>query len=210
MEYKKKTKRVPANCTNCGKEFLYKVYDIGIYKSNCCSRKCSNALKVTKIEVNCKQCGKIFSKVKSQCEKSPNHFCTKSCAATYNNTHKEYGYRRSKLEMYLEQEIKNKYDNLILECNSKTAIESELDFYFPEINLAIELNGIIHFEPIYGVKQLEKVQNNDKRKVIACYEKGIELAIIDSSNCKYLNENAKNKFKKIIFDLLDDAIERRK
>lgn len=206
MEYKKKTKRVEMECSNCKKLFLYKVYDIGKYKSNCCSRKCSNELKITSSEVECKQCGKKFNKIKSQIIKFPNHFCSQSCAASFNNTHKDYGIRRSKLEIYLEEYIRKTFPQIELFCNNKESINSELDFYFPSLKFAIELNGIVHYEPIYGVDKFEKIQNNDKRKAIACYEKGIELAIIDTSNCKYLSNTAKEKYSKIVCDLLEEVI----
>ena len=84
-----------------------------------------------------------------------------------------------------------------------------LDFYFPELRFAIELNGITHYEPIYGENKFEKIKNNDKRKVIACYEKEIELAIIDSSTCTYLNESAKNKFKNLVFELIEKVKNRK-
>lgn len=206
MQYKKKTKRVEIECTNCKKLFLYKVYDLGKYKSNCCSRKCSNELKITSSEVECKQCGKKFNKIKSQIIKFPNHFCSQSCAASFNNTHKDYGIRRSKLEIYLEEYIRKTFPQIELFCNNKESINSELDFYFPSLKFAIELNGIVHYEPIYGVDKFEKIQNNDKRKAIACYEKGIELAIIDTSNCKYLSNTTKEKYSKIVCDLLEEVI----
>jgi hypothetical protein len=97
------------------------------------------------------------------------------------------------------------YPDLELICNQKTAIESELDFYFPQLRFAIELNGITHYEPIYGADKFEKIQNNDKRKVIACYEKGIELTIVDTSSCSYLSANNKEKYKNLIFGLLDQV-----
>ena len=38
--------------------------------------------------VICKQCGSEFHKIPSHIEKSPNHFCSKSCAAKHNNSKK--------------------------------------------------------------------------------------------------------------------------
>jgi hypothetical protein len=35
-----------------------------------------------------------------------------------------------------------------------------LDFYFPELRFAIELNGITHYEPIYGEDKFEKIKNS--------------------------------------------------
>lgn len=60
-------------------------------------------------------------------------------------------------------------------------INAELDIYVPHLKLAFELNGIFHYEPIYGPEHLSKVQNNDNRRLQACLERGIELCIIDTS-----------------------------
>ena len=109
------------------------------------------------------------------------------------------------IQEMIESILNQNYPNLEFICNQKTAIESELDFYFPQLRFAIELNGITHYEPIYGADKFEKIQNNDKRKVIACYEKGIELTIVDTSSCSYLSANNKEKYKNLIFGLLDQV-----
>ena len=77
------------------------------------------------------------------------------------------------------------YPNLEIHYNRKDAINSELDIYIPELELAFELNGIFHYEPIYGAEKLQQIQNNDDRKFQACLEKGISLCIIDTSSLKY-------------------------
>ena len=198
---------VIVNCYKCKKEIIRYPCEMNKTGEYWCSRKCRYPNSGF-TEVNCKNCKIIFKKQNCEIEKNPNHFCSKSCSASYNNTHKQHGNRRSKLEIFIEEELRKEYPQLTLFCNDKSTIESELDFYFPDLKFAIELNGITHYEPIYGKDKFEKIQNNDKRKVIACYEKGIELAIVDSSTCTYLNDSAKNKFKKIIFDLLDQVKDR--
>lgn len=52
-----------------------------------CSAKCSNTARFegNRQEVNCKHCNKTFSKTKSEIEKVINNFCSRSCAASYNN-----------------------------------------------------------------------------------------------------------------------------
>ena len=196
-------------CQQCNIEFYKSETEQRKTKRNFCSKDCFNKFQFIQVQVECKKCNRTFHKRQSEIKKTPNNFCSKSCAASYNNTHKKYGTRRSKLEIYLEEQIKAHYPDLELVCNQKSAIESELDFYFPELRFAIELNGITHYEPIYGEDKFEKIQNNDKRKIIACYEKDIELAIIDSSSCSYLNEAAKNKFKILVFDLLEKVKNRK-
>ena len=190
-------------CSFCEKPFFKWECDIKICKNHFCSNECHKNFNGRKQEVECKQCEKLFLKAPKEIKKTKNNFCSRSCAASYNNTHKSYGTRRAKLEIYLEEQIKEYYPELELICNQKTAIESELDFYFPQLRFAIELNGITHYEPIYGEDKFEKIQNNDKRKVIACYEKGIELAVVDSSACSYLSTKNKEKYKNLIFGLIE-------
>lgn len=69
-------------------------------------------------------------------------------------------------------------------CNDRKTIGSELDIYFPSLRIAVELNGPVHYEPIYGDDRFERVQNKDKQKLIECYKQGIELIIIDVSKMK--------------------------
>ena len=108
------------------------------------------------------------------------------------------GTRRSKLEVWLEAQLRDLYPNLTLLPNDKTAINSELDLYFPDLRLAFELNGIFHYEPIYGPEKLASIQNNDHRKFAACIERGISLCILDSSKMTYFKESKAKVFLDII------------
>jgi hypothetical protein len=135
-----------------------------------------------------------------------NYFCSSSCAATYNNTHKTKGNRKFKLEFYLEKELPLLYPNLEFHFNRKDAINSELDVYIPSMKLAFELNGIFHYEPIYGDLKLEQIQNNDKRKFQACLENNIELCIIDSSQLKYFKESNAKPYLDIIVNIINNKL----
>lgn len=168
-----------------------------------CSKLCENLGRTKAEEVVCKQCDKKFIKTYSEIKKTPNHFCSKSCAATYNNTHKTKGNRKSKLEFYLEKELPLLYPDLEFHFNRKDAINSELDVYIPNMKLAFELNGIFHYEPIYGDLKLEQIQNNDKRKFQACIEREIELCIIDASQLKYFKEKNAKPYLDIIINIIN-------
>ena len=157
-------------------------------------------------EVQCQQCGGSFYKDSARINKTKNNFCSSSCAGTYTNTHKTTGYRRSKLEVWLESSLSELYPQLEIHFNRKDAIESELDFYFPSLKLAFELNGIFHYEPIYGEDQLKKIKNNDERKFAACLERGIELCIIDSSQQKYFKPSTSQKYLEIIVCIIQKKL----
>ncbi len=172
-------------------------------KNHFCSRKCHGNFNSKSVIVSCKQCGKSFKKVNAELQKHPNSFCSHSCSATYNNTHKTYGYRKSKLEKHLESLLPSLYPNLEFHFNRKDAINSELDIYIPTLKLAFELNGIFHYEPIYGSEKLDQIKNNDSRKYQACIEKNIELCIIDSSGLKYFKPEKCQKYLDIITNIIN-------
>lgn len=49
------------------------------------------------------------------------------------------------------------------------------DFFLPDLNICIEYDGIIHFEPKFGVDSLLKTNINDNIKNKFCQDKGIKL-----------------------------------
>jgi hypothetical protein len=210
--------KLPLQCLNCKKIFYKKKHLILriINKSNfshlnqshtgefCCIKCRIKYQKGDIMEfINCKNCAKNFFKLKRHIKKTPNHFCSSSCAAIYNNTHKQTGTKISKLEIWLQEQLSIQYPNLEIHYNRKDAINSELDIYIPSLKLAFELNGIFHYEPIYGAEKLQQIQNNDDRKFQACLEKGIELVIIDISSQKYFKEKTSKKYLEIILEIIN-------
>lgn len=199
-------------CENCNNVFYKKkksikyflIHNIKKYNIRFCSRECLGKNKNTSKEVNCKNCNINFTKFLNQTKSSPNHFCSRSCATIYRNTHKKTGTRKSKLENWLTEQLTIKYPKLKINYNHKDVINSELDIYIPELKLAFELNGIFHYEPIYGTEKLQQIQNNDNRKFQACLEKGIELVIIDTSSQKYFKEKTSIKFFNIIKKIINE------
>lgn len=167
-----------------------------------CSVYCKNAAIIKKVEVCCKNCSKLFLKLPSQI--TSNNFCSKTCSATYNNKNKKHGTRVSKLELWLKEQLTILYPDLEILYNNKEAIGSELDIYIPSLKLAFELNGIFHYEPIFGVDKLIKTQNNDISKSKACFDNGIDLCIIDTSSQTYVKPTTSQKYLKIIATILDN------
>ncbi len=208
---------LPFECYNC-KNTFYTNKKTYIFESNhpergrvkFCSQSCNNELNNKNLQqkFKCKTCDKEFLKRKVEIKKtkSGNHFCSRSCAAKYNNAHKTIGTKRSKLEIWLESKLKHLYSEQRILFNDVTTINSELDIYFPNLNLAFELNGIFHYEPIYGQQKLDQTQNNDNRKFQACLEKGIELCIIDSSGQKYFKESTSQKYLDIINNIINEKV----
>lgn len=201
-------------CYNCDSVFFVKKRRIndyllrkkGIVKF--CGLKCAGESKTKKYtqNVQCLNCKKEFLKKNSQAKRSPNHFCSRSCSTIYANAHKTKGSNRSKLEIWIEDQLLNKYPNLQFQFNKKEAIGMELDIYSPELNVAFELNGIFHYEAIFDTKKLENTKKTDLSKTKACYDAKIDLCVIDTSSQKYFKESTSKKFLDIITNIIDSRI----
>lgn len=210
----KGTNPLPLECEICKKTFFltkrYLTYYKNTNRGRFCGMKCTNNSKCKYTSINsivkCDHCGKEFSKTNREIAKSKHNFCDLSCACSYRNLNKTTGNRRSKLEIWIESQLLIDYPDLKFEFNSKKEIKSELDIYSPKFKLAFELNGVFHYEPIYGSDKLEKIQNNDHRKFQACLEKGIELCIIDTSGLKYFKPDKAFKYYKIIQTIINQKV----
>lgn len=222
FERAKSNDELICECYNCNNSFKKKKKYINLVLSNyvneqgiefnksCkfCCMSCKNEYgsKLHSEIVSCKNCHTEYKKLNSEIKKYPNHFCSNSCAATYNNTHKTHGNKRSKLEKYLEEQLISLYPNLQFDFNKKDTINSELDIYIPLFKLAFELNGIFHYEPIFGPEKLSQIQNNDQRKFQACIENNIELVLIDSSSMKNFKKERADNFLNIISNIINQKI----
>lgn len=213
-EYQKAKYRdsLPLKCLRCGKTFQLTKKRINAAANpnhsssgKFCSFECFGS---TKIVVSCSNCGRPVERIPSadKYKQNKNCFCNHSCNAQYQNAHRKSGYRRSKLEAWLEQQLSSLYPNLEIHFNRKDAIESELDIYIPPLKLAFELNGVFHYEPIYGSEKLQSIQNNDSRKFAACAEKQISLCIIDTSKQKYFKESTSQMYLDIITHIITERI----
>ena len=81
-----------------------------------------------------------------------------------------------------------------------------MDIYIPSLNLAFELNGIFHYEPIYGLDKLTNTQKNDQRKFKLCLENNISLCVIDTTKQIYFKEKSSLEFLKIIQKIIDENL----
>lgn len=205
---------LPLRCLRCLETFHRTKHEIQIAiwsRSNqnrkrtwdFCSIQCRNASDCPPTTIICEHCQKTFQKRPAEIRDTKHNFCCKSCAAKYNNAHKTKGTRVSKLEKWLAVKLPELYQTLEFHFNRTDAINGELDIFIPSLKLAFELNGIFHYEPIYGPEKLASTQNNDNRKILACAERGIGLCIIDNSSMKNFKPIRAQKFLDIIKNIID-------
>lgn len=198
------------NCSQCNKSFTRNTNDsYNVTKRGgkpFCSKLCFNKSQNTKVEIKCTNCEALIYKKPSELKKVKNSFCSHQCSASYNTKHRKTGTRRSKLEIYIESKLLSLYPDIQILFNDKSIINSELDIYIPSLKLAFELNGIFHYEPIYGGEKLDQIQNNDHRKFKLCIENSISLCVIDTSSQKYFKEESSKKFLNIIISIIDKEL----
>ncbi|GET40013.1 hypothetical protein [Microseira wollei] len=203
-------KKVEVVCDYCQKRFTRCVskYNQDVKKGwrQFCSNECHWLAQNKRKQVVCAWCNTTFIKEEAQIRQTKNNFCSRSCSASYSNRNKTKGNRRSKLEIWLESQLSIIYPHLEIHYNRKNAINAELDIYIPSIGLAIELNGIFHYEAIYGEEKLSQIQNNDERKFQACLENGIELCIIDTSWFTYFKVDKARKYLQIVTQVIDNKL----
>jgi hypothetical protein len=174
--------------------------------SKFCSKTCQgNYTKIEKVSCKCDFCSKEILKEKKEYNKTKHHFCDQSCAAKYKNSHKTTGFRRSKLEQFLEEELKQTYQYTKIIFNDRKTLEGlELDIYLPDFKLGFELNGIFHYKQIYSEKQFIKTQINDSLKVNSCYKNNINLHVI--LILTNVNNNKRDEIYCFIKTQIDSAI----
>lgn len=189
-----KKKRVPLfNCKHCGKniDIIPSVFNGGrtFYRKGFCSSECmrTNEGRIVgykKFPFDCLQCKKTFLGIANKKE-GQRRFCSKSCRMTYHNAnfHIAKKSNKSRPEQLLAQKISDDFPFLKISRQDRDFLPSrlELDMLFHEIRFAIEVNGPVHYMPIYGEKGFEKTKLKDGIKNLEASSLGISLLTVDVS-----------------------------
>lgn len=216
--YKKETwRKVELVCPTCNKQFTKKSGLIKYGKSIrpetdfFCSKECHSISMKTDASVihivKCDHCKVEIQRPWKFLKNQDLHFCNKSCRASYFCKLYNTGHQRSQLELKIEQHIKNKYPDLVLNVNDRDMLNGlELDFYIPSLQLAIEINGPAHFKSIYGDESLIRTQRHDLIKQKWCTKNGIRLLTV-TDLLNYNIDNSSEIFEKYIDPIIDDLTE---
>lgn len=172
-----------------------------------CGKACFDKALDQKIVFFCETCG--ASGLRSPGKLSTHNFCSSSCSATFHNRNKAFGCRRSKLEIYIEECIQSELPDIWTVFNDRQALGLELDVYFPALRLALEFNGPLHYEPIYGDDTFHRIVDKDQQKLLQCAEQGIELIIIDVSSLSRFTPKAGQKYWNLLKPIILKVVNRK-
>lgn len=113
----------------------------------------------------------------------------------------------SSLEKYISDKLNENDIKFVAQKRFKWLGRKSIDFYLPEYNIAIECQGIQHFEPVSfsgktGNKQekFEYITKNDNEKRKLCEENGVKLYYYSNLGIEYPYQVYED------FDILLDAI----
>lgn len=186
---KNNDKRIKVECDQCEKCIFRPPSLLKGKKNIFCSEDCHNEFQDKKICIKCTKCGKEEYKSPVYVRRHRFHFCSTNCSS-------KYRYHKSFVESELEKLIIPlgiKYDRnnrSVLSHPDNKRRNPELDFWFPDIQYAIEVNGITHYKPIYGKSVFLSQKERDRYKRLRCKQLGITLRIVKPGNCRagiYLN-----------------------
>lgn len=201
--YKAKVRKQEVVCLQCDINFFKKLSEIENHPNHFCSEYCSNQYKSKKQEVVCLVCKKPFLKKLSEILRRERHCCSKECAVILQRYFKNWGSNRSKLEKAIEKHLTEIF-SFTIDYN-KTDIGYELDIYIPHLNQAIEINGIFHYEPIFGKDELLRRQKVDKLKAEECIKRNINLIVINVSKDKQSKKVMTQRINEVV-DIIRERI----
>ncbi len=211
-----KVKTINKKCVKCGSEFeVLPHLDFKKY----CSRECyDKTITVSQTDSYvrnaqekkvCSFCSIEFTRAvtfskKPRNPKTGKSFCSGSCRSKYvhANCNPTQHTNKSLPQQILYALLQKEFPNEPILYNDRTTLKSsiELDIVFPRLKVAIEVNGPIHYLPIFGEEKFQTVVNRDSVKMAEAYSMGYNLIVIDVSKLQ------KRNYEKVMTGHLTDTI----
>lgn len=210
-------KKILVKCDKCGNDFKKYEKQMLYTDKNFCSSACNGEFyaetKIKKIELVCPVCKCIFLRrpcyINYKKRFHANLFCSRKCTGyklEKNITKIKIEYpklkRRSQIEYFIEEKIKNNFSDLSVYYNG-SYYGYELDLYFPFYNISIELNGPFHYIPIYSEESLIYTINRDKIRAHLCFEHNVTLHTIKLGRTRSIKE--KEYYWEIVKNIIIDV-----
>jgi hypothetical protein len=179
---------VKRTCEVCGHEFTrYPSHILGTHSY--CSWECASNARTTRVVVECAVCGKVIERKPS--EVVPRSTCSLECRSrsedyrsrrslSASRQHFEHPIHRSRIEFEVEEVLRRWGFDFIAQRHlhspasyAEGSFGVNLDFYLPELGVAIECNGTYwHSDPRkYRPEELNVTQ----RKSIVLYRRKLRL-----------------------------------
>jgi very-short-patch-repair endonuclease len=163
-------------CEQCKKHFVRAPSLTEDRKNLFYSKRCADQSLFKQVNVECLKCKKQFTKSPCYMERTRHSFCSPACFS-------KHRFDESFVESEFEKLVKPL--GVPYERNDRKMLGGlELDFWFPSIRYAVEVNGATHYEPIYGEEVLAAQKSRDRRKHKMCNDRGITLRRVKPGDCK--------------------------
>lgn len=190
-----------------------------------CHEEFNNATLDALLPLQCLTCGETFYRSKRKILRVMNNpnsrdtldFCGRSCAAKFLNT---FSRHRSKFEIfteeYLNRNLPEYLPNFPILYNVRDLFldePHEVDIYCPTIKVAIEINGLHHYEPIFSQERFDETLKNDNAVASCCYKEGIRLVVLNTSEMQHFSKRKGEQYAKALLHIiveLHDEYERLK
>ncbi len=109
----------------------------------------------------------------------------------------------SKLELYLLDALAKSHTVEFHKTNLTSDSRLEVDLYLPDLKLVIEIDGISHFEPVWGEDRLRKHQASDTKKASMLLSGGYNILRV-----KQMTKTLSDKKKRDTLRAILEAIEK--
>lgn len=116
-----------------------------------------------------------------------------------NNAVREASKKGSKLELYLlDKLLKDGYKVDFHKEQTLSNTKLQIDLFLPKLNIAIEVDGLSHFEPVWGSETLKRNKKYDNKKTGLILGRGLVLIRI-----KQIKDFSKSRADVIYQELLN-------